>query len=309
MSKGPCSMNVLLVNNDAVVTKLVTLSTQKTGDRLDIARDIDEVRDESYDLLILDGGLFDRAFLEALNDKAIYAHSIFITTRENPDEGLFEKVLYKPFLPTELLVLLHQFATSVQKEQELLAQEIVFDDFEENFFSDDEIVSDSDVAEQEALEDVQSFEAVEEAAPLKESQSEEIPEEEVLENIFSEQEVSEVKSILEALNSDENEAAAQEILDEVSSEEEHIEDDVDLELERALQNLTHTYDVTADVEKSDFGPTSIEKVADVETEPPSQTNQESIETLKTLVKALENPQIAKSLRGTITINLTFGEEQ
>jgi len=299
-------MNVLLVNNDAVVTKLVSLSTQKTGDRLDIARDIDEVRDESYDLLILDGTLFDRAFLEALNDKAIYAHSILITTRDNSDEGLFEKVLYKPFLPTELLVLLHQFAASVKKEQELLAQEIVFDDFEENFFSDDEIASDS--GEQETLEDVQSFEAVEEAAPLQESKSEEIPEEEVLENIFSEQEVSEVKSILEALNSDENEVEAQELLDEVSSEEVYIEDDVDLELERALQNLGSSYELPVEEQKRDSEPLTVNRVSALETEQPSQTNQESIETLKTLVKALENPQIAKSLRGSITINLTFGEE-
>ena len=297
-------MNVLLVNNDAVVTKLVTLSTQKTGDRLDIARNIDEVRDESYDLLILDVGLFDRAFLEALNDKAIYAHSIFITTREDPDEGLFEKLLYKPFLPTELLVLLHQFATSVKKEQELLAQDIVFDDFEENFFSDDEIVSESDISEQETLEGVQSFEALEETTPFKESESEEILEEEVLENIFSDQEVSEVKSILEALNSDENEMAAQEVLDEISIEAEPVHNDVDFELERALKNLSNTYDV----DKIETEPVTVHKVADLETKQPSQTNQESIETLKTLVQALENPQIAKSLRGTITINLTFGEE-
>ena len=40
----------------------------------------------------------------------------------------------------------------------------------------------------------------------------------------------------------------------------------------------------------------------------SHRNQESIETLRTLLKALENPQLSKSLRGTITINLTFGED-
>jgi uncharacterized membrane protein len=283
-------MNILLVNNDAVIAKLVRLSTQKTGDRLDTAGSIDEVREESYDLLILDDGLFSRAFLEALNDKAIYAHSIFITTREREETALFEKQLYKPFLPTELLVLLHQFASSVKKEQEELSKEIVFDDFENSFFSEDEIVNDEDLSEQEALGTVHKFEKI------REEVIEESSEEEPLENIFSEQEVTEVKAILDALNSDEE---SEEILvDEVIDLDPPM-DDIDEELERALQNITK--EELAQPMDSLFETSQEQSL-------PSRQNQESIETLQTLLKALENPQIAKSLRGTITINLTFGDD-
>jgi len=279
-------MNILLVNNDAVIAKLVRLSTQKTGDRLDTATSIDEVREESYDLLILDGGLFNREFLERLNDKAIYAHSIFITTREQEETALFEKQLHKPFLPTELLVLLHQFASSVKKEQEELSKEIVFDDFESDFFSEDEIVKDEDLSEQDALRTVHKFERISEEV-IEESR-----EEEPLENIFSEQEVSEVKAILDALGSDEESEEA--LVEEVIDLDPPL-DDIDEELERALQNIT----------KEELAQ-PIESMK--ESQLPSQKNQESIETLQTLLKALENPQIAKSLRGTITINLTFGDD-
>ncbi len=283
-------MNILLVNNDAVITKLVRLSTQKTGDRLDIAGSIDEVREESYDLLILDGGLFSLAFLERLNDKAIYAHSIFITTRESEETNLFEKQLYKPFLPTELLVLLHQFASSVKKEQEELAKEIVFDDYENDFFSEDEIVNDEEVVEEAPVVKVHTIDNVSED-PAFESE-----EEERLENIFSEQEVSEVKAILDALHSDEE--SEEKLVEEVIQLDSPL-DDVDEELERALLNVT----------KEELAQ-PFESISETVPEQPqtSRKNQESIETLQTLLKALENPQIAKSLRGTITINLTFGDD-
>ena len=302
-------MNILLVNNDAVVAKLVKLSTQKTGDRLDIATSIDEIRDESYDLLILDDTLFSREFLESLNDKVIYAHSIFITTRESSNIDLFEKTLYKPFLPTELLFMLHHFATQVKKEQDELSKEIVFDDFENAFFRDDEIVGGEDDFEQDALERVQKFEKIAEES-LQEIAADEASEEEVLENIFSEDEVSEVKAILDALNSDDSDE--EQIVEEVLQESEPTQD-IDQELERALRNLSEE-DLALDMDED-----VLMQLDDISTdelswdEPqdhvtPSKQNQESIETLRTLLKALENPQLAKSLRGTITINLTFGED-
>ena len=283
-------MNILLVNNDAVIAKLVRLSTQKTGDRLDIATSIDEVREESYDLLILDGGLFNRTFLERLNDKAIYAHSIFITTRETEETSLFEKQLHKPFLPTELLVMLHQFATSVKQEQEERSKEIVFDDFESDFFSEDEIVNTEDTQEQETLRKVHKFENI------SEELIEESREEEPLENIFSEQEVSEVKAILDALGSDEE--SEEELVEAVINLDSPL-DGIDEELERALTGVI----------KEELAQT-MEPLREpmYEQQLPSHKNQESIETLQTLLKALENPQIAKSLRGTITINLTFGDD-
>ncbi len=299
-------MNVLLVNKDAVVTKLVRLSTQKTGDRLDIASSIDEIRDENYDLLILDKDLFSREFLERLNDKVIYAHSIFITTRDSGDTDLFEKVLYKPFLPTELLFLLHQFAARVQKEEEERLKEIVFDEFENSFFSDDEIVGGEDELEQDALERVQVFEQIAEEY-VKEITADEASEEEVLQNIFSEQEVSEVKAILDALNEDTDEVVEEAIeVNEPSL-------DIDLELERALRNMSKE-DLALDMDEAvlmqldDLAADELEWDEPMTEKAPSKQNQESIETLRTLLQALENPQLAKSLRGTITINLTFGED-
>ncbi len=278
-------MNILLVNTDAVVTRLLTLSTQKTNDRLDIASSLEEIREESYDLLILDGSLFSREFLEALNDKVLYAHSLLITTRESAHSELFEKQLYKPFLPTELLVLLHQFAKQVSNEEEALAKEIDFSALEERLFEGDEKV-------EEKIE-----------APLVEEVLTEVIETpESIEPIFSDEEVFEVKAILDALQSDEEEDR---LVDEVITDPDPLSE-IDLELEKALQNFHEKIPVENGSEDNEA---EVPQVANAsEQQSLSEQNRASIETLQTLVKALENPQIARSLRGTITINLTFGED-
>ena len=303
-------MNILLVNNDAVVAKIVKLSTQKRGDRLDTASSIEEIREENYDLLILDGNLFSREFLERLNDRVIYAHSIYITTRESADQDLFEKHLYKPFLPTELLFMLHQIAASVEKEQAERSREIVFEDFGDPFFGN-ETLGGEDEAEQDALERVQRFEKIDEE-PLKEIEAEEASEEEVLENIFSDEEVSAVKAILDVLSEETPDA---ENAEGSMPETEEAGQDIDQELEAALRNLSEeelsqSLDDELLMEFDDIPPEGLGWDA----EPPKQNvsgkqNQESIETLRTLLRALEDPQLSKSLRGTITINLTFGEDQ
>ncbi len=287
-------MNVLLVNNDPVVSKLVTLSTLKTGDRLDVAESVEAVREGSYDLLILEMGLFSTEALESINDKAIYAHSIYITTRDAPQTELFEKLLYKPFLPTELLVLLHQFSKSVQREQEALAKEIVFDDLDESFFSEDEILAERPVEEPEKL-----FEEV--VSLADEEIIFDIEHEAPLENIFSQDEVSEVKAILDALSSEqsEQEQHAQEVIEDVLEEE---DDDIDLELEAALRQFNEN-----DLPEKEETLAVQEKEA-IEVAELKDANSETIETLKTLLQALENPLLARSLRGSITINLTFGED-
>ena len=304
-------MNILLVNDDAVVAKLVKLITQKTGDRLDIATSIDEIRNEDYDLLILDGNLFSREFLERLNDKVIYAHSLFITTRGSEDTDLFEKHLFKPFLPTELLFILRQVAELIEKEQKELAREFIFDDFENAFFGEDEdeIVGGEDEAEQDALERVQRFEKIDEE-PLHEIGADEASEEEVLENIFSTEEVSAVKAILDILGdaSDEEGQAADE-----SVRENELWQDIDQELEAALRNLSED-EMAQSVDDALLMQLDDISAGELAWEEPQQEiarskqNKESIEALRTLLQALENPQLSKSLRGSITIHLTFGED-
>ena len=59
-------MNILLLNDNPVVTKLVTLSAQKTGSEIFIASNIDEIQGESYDLIIVDEALYSLDLMDEL---------------------------------------------------------------------------------------------------------------------------------------------------------------------------------------------------------------------------------------------------
>lgn len=302
-------MNILLLNNDEAVTRLVKLSTEKTGDSLDVATSVSDVQDKNYDLLILDNTLYSSELLEHLNEKIVYAHSMLITTRESQEIGLFEKQLFKPFLPTELLVMLHKIAAQVENEQAELSREIAFDAFEDTYFSDDEIVGGDDAFEQDALERVQQFEKVDEE-PLKEIGADEASEEEVLENIFSKEEVSEVQAILDVLGEEsaEKESETEDVYKKADEDQ-----DIDQELEAALRNLSEeelsqSMDDAMLMQLDDISTEGLSWDDQQPSSSKSSHHQESVETLRTLLRALEDPQLSKSLRGTITINLTFGED-
>jgi hypothetical protein len=234
---------------------------------------------------------------------------MLITTRESQEIGLFEKQLFKPFLPTELLVMLHKIAAQVENEQAELSREIAFDAFEDTYFSDDEIVGGDDAFEQDALERVQQFEKVDEE-PLKEIGADEASEEEVLENIFSKEEVSEVQAILDVLGEEsaEKESETEDVYKKADEDQ-----DIDQELEAALRNLSEeelsqSMDDAMLMQLDDISTEGLSWDDQQPSSSKSSHHQESVETLRTLLRALEDPQLSKSLRGTITINLTFGED-
>jgi len=99
-------VKILLLNDNPVVTKLVTLSAQKTDDDVVLAHNLDEVEDGTYDLLIIDDALYNEENYAALQEKVHFKKSLFICARERESEGDFTLTIKKPFLPTDLVELL-----------------------------------------------------------------------------------------------------------------------------------------------------------------------------------------------------------
>ncbi len=96
-------MKVLLVNNNPVVGKQVTLSAQKTGDELQSAVSLEEVESGAYDLLVMDDTSFDEEQFAAFKERVTYSQSCFIGARNSQKPEGFTRVLNKPFLPTDLV--------------------------------------------------------------------------------------------------------------------------------------------------------------------------------------------------------------
>jgi uncharacterized membrane protein len=143
-------LKILLLNDNPVVNKLVTLSANKTSDDLDIVETIDELESRRYDLMVIDDSLYSEDILEKLKEKVEYKKSLFIFSKKSPDVEGFTSKIKKPFLPTDLVELFSTFGKELnsvdlsEEESELnLDDEISLDD-DLTFDSDDEISLDED---------------------------------------------------------------------------------------------------------------------------------------------------------------------
>lgn len=103
-------MKILLLNDNPVVRKLVALSAQKTKDDLSVIWSVDEVEGSEYDLLIVDDAHYTDEAMGALKEKIQYKASLLMATRGNATPSGFDKVINKPFLPTDLVDLFSQIA-------------------------------------------------------------------------------------------------------------------------------------------------------------------------------------------------------
>ncbi len=133
-------MKILLLNDNPVVRKLVALSAQKTKDDLSVIWSVDEVEDDAYDLLIVDDAHYSDESMDALREKITYKTSLLMATRGNAIPNGFDKIINKPFLPTDLVDLFakidNDLASSTQEVPAQTANAIVLDDSAEKGFSE-----------------------------------------------------------------------------------------------------------------------------------------------------------------------------
>lgn len=107
-------MKILLLNNNPVVNKLVTLSAQKTSNSLDTSDSIQNVEPKNYDLLIIDDALYGEEVMDELKSKIKYNKSLYICSKDAKYSEEFTKTLKKPFLPTDLVEILITLAKDIQ---------------------------------------------------------------------------------------------------------------------------------------------------------------------------------------------------
>ncbi|NPA59614.1 MAG: DNA topoisomerase IV, partial [Epsilonproteobacteria bacterium] len=145
-------MKILLLNDNPVVTKLVTLSAQKTSDELDIVESIEELESKTYDLFAIDDNLYTKEIMDEVKSKTKYKSSLYICSRDAENTDEFEHVLKKPFLPTDLVELLatigNEMDTLNLDETEIESEDIKtqeLDDLDLELGSDSELDLDTDL--------------------------------------------------------------------------------------------------------------------------------------------------------------------
>jgi len=93
-------MHILLINDNPVVSRLMTLCIQNEDIRLEEVKDIANAHRDTYDIVFVDEALH-RKKTQQLKHKFSIGKSVFFTSKdiENSD---FDTTIKKPFLPSEI---------------------------------------------------------------------------------------------------------------------------------------------------------------------------------------------------------------
>ncbi|MDA7817062.1 DNA topoisomerase IV, partial [Sulfurimonas sp.] len=183
-------MKILLLNENPVVTKLVTLSAQKTSDDLEVVNSIDAVESDSYDLLVIDDTMYSSETMQELNEKATITKSLYICSKDAPAIDSFTSTLKKPFLPTDLVELFASLGQDADTFDLGDEEETVEDELEIHDELDEE--DDLEIADDINL-DLDDLELIEE-----DEEELEIPDEsdENADNVLDKDELKEVQDLL-----------------------------------------------------------------------------------------------------------------
>ncbi|MCK4737515.1 MAG: DNA topoisomerase IV, partial [Sulfurimonas sp.] len=205
-------MKILLLNNNPVVNKLVTLSTQKTSDELDVVDNLDDIESNKYDLLVIDDTLYSEDIMQELNSKIEFNKSLYICAKDAEMADGFTSILKKPFLPTDLVELFVSLASDTDtielddvNKEELDEVKVNEDDFDELDSLDDEVEEVDNIDDD--INDFDELDSLDDEVKLDEVEAIDEPEEleEVsLESDAESEEVSELDEELEEVESSED---------------------------------------------------------------------------------------------------------
>ena len=162
-------MKILLINDNPVVGKLVTLSAQKTGDELIAVGSAEEATLDSYDLVIVDDTSYNKEEFDGLIGRASVVQSCFIGSRSSERPEGFSRELNKPFLPTDLVDIFSQISSKEEIESVELEEELVSGLEELDVIDDIEAgIDEEDVAMHESLDELADLDELDELGELEE---------------------------------------------------------------------------------------------------------------------------------------------
>ena len=221
-------MKILLLNDNPVVNKLVTLSAQKTSDNLEVVSSIDSVASSVYDLIVIDDTLYTDDLLDEIKTKITFTKSLYICARGAEKVDAFTNILSKPFLPTELVEI---FAT-LGKE----SQKITLDTVEES----------TPEAELEEFEELDELDDLEELADIDEDLSD---------SILDDEEAQKVKDLLN--ETDEEEELDLDDLD-LGEDDLELDEELSLDLEEEPKEAPAQEEEELDLDDLDLGEDDLE---------------------------------------------------
>jgi len=182
-------MNILLINTNPVVSRLVSLCVREDDIVLDEVTDIAAVTGKRYDLLFVDDHSYVDEVKHRLPELSI-TKKVFLSSKHSEDVALdyFDEVIKKPFLPSQITVVIEAFKVD-EKINDIVEEETIESetDEEESFIFP---LS----TEEKSLEEILSLDVAEDETEESESIFESMP---ASSNVLDVKEIDKIKALLD----------------------------------------------------------------------------------------------------------------
>ena len=180
-------MNILLLNTNPVVSRLVALCMRDDTITFREVSDISDAGDTTYDIIFVDDASYNNetaAFLDTLNTGKI----VFFSRRDSGEEvgGSFDRVIKKPFLPSQIQAVIDEVANL--QVPDTVSEEVLVDERAETAKENSETSDDEHFIFPLAA----SVEESDEEVPLMDS-----GEEETSPKVLDSHEIDQIKALLE----------------------------------------------------------------------------------------------------------------
>ncbi len=175
-------MNILLLNTNPVVSRLVSLCMRDDTITYQEVSGISEVGGTAYDIVFVDDASYDNetaAFLSALDTKKI----VFFSSRDSGEEigSAFDRVIKKPFLPSQIQAVIDEM--SAAEETELVSEEIALEETDKTQ-EEEHFIFPLASSEEEVEEETED-------TPLIDTEEDETP------KVLDSNEIDQIKALLE----------------------------------------------------------------------------------------------------------------
>jgi uncharacterized membrane protein len=148
---------ILLINENKIVSRLLGLSCEKNGYKLEEAKTLETLED-SYDVIFVDSDLYSNELLGEIEEKLKYTKLGYIGTKQDDSPDGFDIIIEKPFLPTDFVDIIKNKVIASVSSTALADEDLSMDD-DIDLLMDDEDLSldtlDDDVDELLAVDEEQ----------------------------------------------------------------------------------------------------------------------------------------------------------
>jgi len=144
-------MNILLLNTNPVVSRLLSLCIRKEGIVLEEITDMSMMKRDRYDIVFIDDDSYVSEAQEVLSDLKI-GKKIFLSGKHGSVFVLedFDEVITKPFLPSQITAVIERFSDKAEAMEEHKEERFIFPLSQEEH--KDETAQTEEDAEKESIE-------------------------------------------------------------------------------------------------------------------------------------------------------------